>query len=130
MERVLFKDRYPVFKQALEKGECRFGTVDAIVAYLKERIETHPVATYIATFDHYAHTSSLPEGEIDEEIVSAKNIIFCFGKELATPDVLAVRPRSIGVCELKDRFVVVTMEAPNPQANDAMRSWIESLGAG
>ncbi|WP_456402296.1 DUF6858 family protein [Hydrogenimonas sp.] len=130
MEKRLFKEIYPVYESVLEKGACRFDTVDGIVAYLKERIDTHPVATYIAVFDHYAHTSALAEGEIAEGIEGAKNIIFCFGKELGTPEVLAVRPRSIGICDLGDRFAISFMEAPNPQANEAMRSWVESLAKG
>ena len=71
------------------------------MAYLKNKIETHPIATYIGEFDHYAHTASLSEGKISEAIKNAKNIICCFGKVLPKPEVLAVRPRSIGVAMLQ-----------------------------
>ena len=127
MKQKVFKEKYPIFELILGKEETDCKTVDEIVEYFKEKIEAHPVATYIATFDHYAHTSGLADGSIDEKIQAAKNVVFCFGKELPTPEVMAVRPRSIGVSDLGDRFVVIFMEAPNPQANEAMETWTKGL---
>jgi hypothetical protein len=123
----VFKEKYPIFELIIDKEETTCKTVDDVVDYFKTKIEEHPVATYIVTFDHYAHTDSLADGNIDEKIKAAKNIVFCFGKELPTPEVLAVRPRSIGVSDLGDKFVVIFMEAPNPQVNDAMESWAKAL---
>ncbi len=40
---------------------------------------------------------------------------------------LALRPRSIGVLEDKDTFVVSFMDAPNTQAHEAMTTWVKSL---
>jgi hypothetical protein len=40
---------------------------------------------------------------------------------------MAVRPRSIGVCELEDSFVVNFMEAPNDTANKTMEELVKSL---
>lgn len=60
---------------------------------------------------------------ISDDIKDAKNILFCFGKELPSPLVLSVRPRSIGVVELANSFVITFLEAPNPAANEAMESW-------
>jgi len=127
MTQKVFKEKYPIFELIIPKEETTCQSVDEIIAHFRERIEAHPVATYIGIFDHYAHTASLAEGEIAESIKAAKNIIFCFGKELPTPEVMAVRPRSIGVSDLGDRFVVIFMEAPNPQANEAMESWSKAL---
>jgi uncharacterized protein YifN (PemK superfamily) len=127
MKQKIFKEKYPIFELIIPKSETTFADADEIIAHFKAKIDAHPVAVYIATFDHYAHTSSLKEGEINPEIIAAKNIVFCFGKELPTPEVMAVRPRSIGVSEMKDRFVVIFMEAPNPVANDAMESWAKAL---
>ena len=78
-------------------------------------------------FDHYSHTSSLPEGEIAPEIKDAKNLVFCFGIKLPGPQVMAVRPRSIGVTELEDKFIVNFMEAPMPIANTTMEAWAKSI---
>lgn len=60
-------------------------------------------------------------------IIKRKVIVFCFGKELPTPEVLAVRPRSIGVCELEDKFVLNFLEAPNDMANKTMEEFIKSI---
>jgi hypothetical protein len=40
---------------------------------------------------------------------------------------LAVRPRSIGLAELPDRFVISFLEAPMPEANRKMTEWVLSL---
>ena len=127
MTQKIFKEKYPIFELIVNKKETNYQNVDEIIAHFKEQIDAHPVATYIATFDHYAHTTSLAGGQVGEGIEAAKNIVFCFGKELPTPEVMAVRPRSIGVSDMGDRFVIIFMEAPNPQANEAMESWAKAL---
>ena len=127
MTQKVFKEKYPIFELIIEKSETDCETVDDVIDYFKAKIDAHPVATYIATFDHYAHTSALPEHQISDEIKAAKNIVFCFGKELPTPEVMAVRPRSIGVSDMGDRFVIIFMEAPNPVANEAMENWTKAL---
>ncbi len=127
MKQSLFQEKYPVFTLELDKSETRFASVDEIIAYFKEKIESHPVARFIAVFDHYTHTKSLPNGDVAEGIVDAKHIIFCFGIALPNPGVMAVRPRSIGVTETKSGFVVNFMEAPMPPANQAMEAWAKSL---
>ena len=124
---MTIKDTYPIQAAEIGKDEARFGDTDAIIAYLKEMIEAHPVATYIATFDHYTHTKNLPEHKMDSEIADVKLIVFCFGKELPIPEMAAVRPRSIAVVEKADAFVVSFMDAPNPQAHDAMISWVQGI---
>ncbi|WP_456381255.1 DUF6858 family protein [Hydrogenimonas sp.] len=127
MTQKVFKEKYPIFELFIDKNETTCKTVDDVIAYFKEKIDAHPVAVYITTFDHYAHTTSLPEGNVNENIKAAKNIVFCFGKELPTPEVMAVRPRSIGVSDMGDKFVVIFMEAPNPQANEEMEAWSKAL---
>lgn len=127
MQELLFKDEYPIFTMTLKKSKTSFRSVGKILDSLQSKIESHPVATYIGLFDHYKHTSSLEDGEIASEIIDAQNILFCFGKELLVPEVLAVRPRSIGIAERKDDFVLSFLKAPNPAANEAMTAWINSL---
>jgi len=129
MKQITLMEKYPLFTLELAKNETERKSVDEILDYLKAKIEAHPVATYIATFDHYAHTTSLADGHVGEGIEAAKNIVFCFGKELPKPEVLGVRPRSIGVADLGDRFVISFLEAPNPQANKAMEEWVLGLKA-
>jgi hypothetical protein len=111
----------------MEKGETDFASIDEIVDYLKQKIEAHKAAKLVAIFDHYAHTQSLPEGQISEDIVAAKNLVFCFGLTLPEPQALALRPRSIGVAETRSGYVITFMEAPMPVANLAMEEWAKSL---
>jgi len=127
MKQITVMEKYPVFTIEISKNETIYKNVDEILVYLKNKIEAHPIAAYIGEFDHYAHTANLAEGEISEAIKDAKNIICCFGKVLLKPEVLAVRPRSIGVAEMADSFVVSFLEAPNPDANAAMESWVKGI---
>jgi hypothetical protein len=128
MKQMMLMEKYPVSEMSIMKNETTFSTVDEVLDYLKAKIDAHPVAVYIATFDHYSHTKSLGEaGEIAEDILDAKNIICCFGKQLPKPTLLAVRPRAIGVVEMADKFVVSFLDAPNPQAQEFMISWVESI---
>jgi len=126
MKQKTFKDKYHIFEIEFSKDELKFKNVNEILAALKDKIDAHPVIAYISTFDQFSQTKRV-DGVIREDIKDAKNIIFCFGKEIPTPEVLAVRPRAIGVCELEDMFVVNFLEAPNEQANVIMEEMIKSL---
>lgn len=127
LEQFKLMDKFPVFKHEVSKEDTTFTTVDEVLDFLNSKIEEHPVAGYIATFDHYAHTENAQGGEIAEGIRDAKNLIFCFGKLLPKPDVMSVRPRSFGVAELEDRFVLSFMEAPNDAATESMKQWAEAV---
>ncbi len=128
MKQSMVMEKYPISEMDIMKSETTFSTVDEVIAYLKEKIDTHPVAAYIATFDHYTHTKNLGEaGEISADILDAKNIICCFGKQLPKPTLLAVRPRAIGVAEMEDKFVVSFIDAPNAQAHEFMVAWVKGI---
>ena len=127
MKQITVMEKYPVFTIEIAKNETTYKSVDEILSYLKEQIELHPIAIYIGEFDHYTHTKNLEVGEIAKEIKDAKNIICCFGKMLPKPEVLAVRPRSIGVVEMTESFVISFLEAPNPDANAAMEKWAKNI---
>ena len=127
MQELLFKNEYPIFSMTLKKNETSYTSVQAILDNLQSKIEAHPVATYIGLFNHYEHTSCLESGEVSTDIIDAQNILFCFGKELLVPEVLAVRPRSIGIAERNSDFVLSFLKAPNPVANEAMVKWVEAL---
>lgn len=127
MKQTMLQEKYPVYTLELTKSETKHKDCDEIIAFLKARVDEHKVACYIAEFDHYAHTSTLEEGEIQEGIIAAKNIVFCFGIKLPKPEMMAVRPRSIGVVEYEDRFVISFLEAPMPIANQAMESWAKAI---
>ena len=127
MKEIILFEKYPVFTFEIARTETSYKNIDEVFAYLKSKIDAHPIATYIGEFDHYAHTAGLEEGKIAPEIKNAKNLLCCFGKVLPKPEVLAVRPRSIGVAEMEECFVVSFLEAPNPDANAAMQKWVEGI---
>ncbi len=126
MKQTTFKDKYPVWTLELEKNEFKQKNVSEILDYFKQKIESHPIAVYIATFDHYSHTKGIG-GAINPDIKDMKNIIFCFGPEIPNTKVGAVRPRSIAVCELDTKFIIEFMEAPAEKAHKTMEDWAKSL---
>jgi hypothetical protein len=127
LEKTNFMDKYPVHSLIISKDETSFQTVDAVLEHLKALIVAHPIATFITTFDHFSHTNSIEDSVIHETIKDAKNLIFCFGKQIPSAKMLAVRPRSIGVTELEDSFSIDTLEAPNEQLHEVLVKWIHSV---
>lgn len=127
MEKVILADKYPVFKTKIDKSTASLKSIDEILKFLKSKIDSSEVATFIAIFDHYNHTNSLTNKEIAKDILDAKNIIFCYGIKLPNPEILSLRPRSIGVCETKTDFVISFLEAPMEFANTQMREWIKEI---
>jgi len=127
MKQSLLHERYPLFVLRLERSEIRVQTIDGICDYFRDCIQRHRCGQFIAVFDHYAHTCELPDSEVASEILAAKNVLFCFGLTLPSPEILGLRPRSIGVTELADQFVISFMEAPMPLANAAMEDWALGL---
>ena len=126
MEKTIFMEKYPVYTLEVSKDETTYSSVNEIIQYFKTLVDAHKVATFIATFNHYANTSSLG-GEINDTIKDAQNIIFCFGKAIPNTKILAARPRSIGVCELQNSFIIEFLEAPKEELNNVMEKWAKSL---
>lgn len=127
MQQSLTREEFSLFSLEIEKSETDLKSVTEIIDHFKQLIEADPAAQFIATFDHYSHTAQLPSGQISEEIKAAYNILFCFGFALPAPEVMAVRPRSIGIVELPTHFFITFMEAPMPVANTAMENWAKSI---
>ncbi len=127
MKQTIFKDKYPVWTLELEKNEVELKDINSIVEYFKEKIINHPIAKFIAIFDHMDHTKSLKDAQINPEIKDIKNVIFCFGKEIPNTKVAAVRPRSIAICELEDKWVIEFLEAPNETLHNVMEQWSKDL---
>jgi len=126
MEKTVFMDKYPIHSLTLQKEKLRYKSMAQLVEYFKEKITTHPVAHFIAIFDHYTHTKAL-DGEILDGLKDVKNIVFCFGSAIPSTKMVAVRPRSIGICEFEDRFVIEFMEAPKEELHAVMKTWAKSL---
>ena len=127
MIQTILKETIPLYLMEIERSECAFTSMDDIVGYFKGQIENNEIASLIGIFDHYAHTSALPEGQVAKNIRAAVNVIFCFGLTLPDPAQLANRPRSIGICETNESFIISFMEAPMPVANALIEAWTKSL---
>lgn len=126
MKKTIFMDKYPVYTLEISKNETGLKNVDEILDYYKDKVDAHPIAAFISIFDHFSHTQALG-GEINPEIKDAKNIVFCFGAALPNTKILAARPRSIGVAELEDSFVVEFIEAPKEELHDVMEAWTKAI---
>lgn len=126
MKKTLFMDKYPIHSLTLYKEKLQYKSMTQLVEYFKEKITTHPVAHFIAIFDHYAYTKALG-GEIMEGLKDVQNVVFCFGSAIPSTSMVAVRPRSIGICEFEDRFVIEFMEAPKEELHTVMQAWVKAL---
>lgn len=126
MKQTLLQEKYPIFVAEIAKAETTFQTMEALIDYYKGKIAENPKVHFIGVFDHYAHTAKIG-GEIVAGLSAAVDIIFCFGFALPSPQMLAVRPRSIGIADMGDKFVISFMEAPMQPANQAMEAWTLAL---
>ena len=126
MKKILLQEVYPIFVAEIGKDETTLGTMDAVVEYYKGKIAENPKVHFIGVFDHHAHTTRIG-GPIAEGMAAAVDIVFCFGFAIPSAEMLAVRPRSIGIADMGDKFVVSYMEAPMQPANQAMEAWTLGL---
>ena len=127
MKQVLLQEKFPIFKLEVDKTETPFKSSQELVDHFKKLIDEHKVTRYIGEFDHYSHTKGLEGGEIAEGIIDARNVVFCFGTKLPKAEMLAVRPRSIGIAETETGFTISFMEAPMALANDTMEIWVKGV---
>ncbi len=127
MTQKTFMEKYPIWTLKVDWSETECNDINEVCKYFMDRVEEHPKAAFIALFDHYSHTKNLPDGEIAPEIKDAKNVVFCFGPKIANAEMLAVRPRSIGVVDFGESFEVVFLEAPMEPINKIMEGWAKGL---
>ncbi len=126
MDLKVLNNAYKVYTKEILKSKAKYLSQQEIENYLIAAIKKHPVATYITTFDHYAHTKSLG-GIIPPDIKAATNVLCCFGMAIPSAIFVGVKPMSIAVVEKEDRFICSFEEAPAPSAQKAMEEWIENL---
>ena len=127
MEKINYKDIYPVYVKEILKDELKINSVNEICHFFIDKINAHSFAKNLGVFDHYAHTKEIEGGEMAENIKDAQNVLFCFGKKLPDPKMLSVRPRSIGICETDTHFVISFIEAPNPALTEIMVLWVKEM---
>ena len=126
MKQALLQEKYPIFVTEIGKHETVYRSVDELAAYYQACIVDHPKAHFISVFDHYAHTRKI-DGPIVAGMTAAVEVVFCFGFAIPSPEMLAVRPRSIGIADMGETFVISFMEAPMPVANDTMTAWTRAV---
>ncbi len=126
MKQTLLQEKYPIFVAEISKTETTFKTVDALALYYQGKIAENQKVHFIGVFDHYAHTRKIG-GDIVAGLTAAVDVIFCFGFAIPNPQMLAVRPRSIGIADMGDKFVISFLEAPMQPANQAMEAWTLAL---
>lgn len=127
MKQVLLQEKFPIFKLEIDKSETEVNSAQDLVNHFKQIIDEHNVTRFIGEFDHYSHTKGLEGGKIANNIIDARNVVFCFGSKLPKAEMLAVRPRSIGIAETKTGFMILFMEAPMALANDTMEAWVKGV---
>ncbi len=126
MQKTIFKEKYTVWRLELKKSEIKQIDILEIINYFKDKIENHAFAEYITIFDHYKHIKSI-NGTIIPEVLDMQNIIFCFGPDILDTRIAAIRPRSIGICQLSDSYIIEFMQAPSDKANNTMIEWVKQL---
>ena len=127
MNRTVLADMYLVHTQEINKTNTTYTSVQEIETFLKAQMEAHPIATYISTFDHYAHTNNLEGGMIPGDIKASINVMCCFGMAIPSAIFMAVKPMAIAVVETTNSFVLSFIEAPAPSAQQAMESWVVAI---
>lgn len=118
---------YPIFKIEIKKTDTEFNTMEKMCDEITRIIKSDPKLTWLCDFDHYAHTIDVVKGPVDEKIKAARCLVFCFGISIPNPLVLAARPRSIGVCDMGDSFIISFLAAPREGTNETMVAWIDGL---
>lgn len=126
MTKSILLDKYPIYSIEIAKNNITKDSMENIVEFFKEKISSHPIAKFIALFDHYEHTTSI-NGEINPTIKAAQNLIFCFGAAIPNTKILAARPRSIAIAELENSFIIEFMQAPIDPLQITMESWVKEL---
>ncbi len=128
MEKMILKDLYPIMKTQWLKSELKEDVkLDDIINAFVEKISQK--AKLIDIFDHYTWSKQTnPNANIYEGIIAAKNIVFCGWVDIAIPEMLAIKPRSIWFAEFEDKFFITMLQVPNPEKVkefEKMINWIK-----
>ena len=51
MKQLMFNEKYPIFTIEILKSETKFNNINEIFEFLKQKIDAHPIATFISIFD-------------------------------------------------------------------------------
>lgn len=118
---------YPIFKTEIMKTDTEFNTMEKMCDEITRIIKSDPKLTWLCDFDHMKHTIDVVKGPVREDIKAARCLVFCFGISIPNPLVLAARPRSFGVVDVGDKFIISFLAAPREGTNETMTAWIDGL---
>ena len=118
------KDRVRVIEVAREDALCvaAWHAMDLLC----ERARLHRRVVAMLVVDRYSH-SYRAGAWIDPRIRDARELLLRFETGLPDPATLACEPHSIGVAELRDRFVLSTTVSRHTWINEAVGSWLHGL---
>jgi len=126
MQRSVSHEKLAICTVEVAKSETRLRSLDEIVDYLRACIEAEPLARSSPSSTLRAHALAA-ERRHRRGHPRRQEPGVLLRHHAAGPAGPGARPRSIGVCELDDRFVLTFAEAPMPVANLAMERWALSV---
>ena len=126
MLKSIFKEKFSINSLEINKNETTFASAAEISTFFEDKINNHPVAKYISTFDNFEHTSNL-NGPIKDGIKAALVVIFCFGKAIPSIKIMSIRPRSFGITELENSFSIDFEDAPSDEMTEIMINWTKEI---
>ena len=127
MKQVQMLDKFPVYTMDILKTETLYKTADEILEALISKIESHPTGSIISIFDHYGHVDAQKDSVIDSSILDSKSIIFCLASAIPNAMIGALRPRTIAINELEDKYVLNFLEAPMEGPTKIMQEWVTGI---
>lgn len=106
MKKLLLQEKLPIFVMEVDKSETELKPAQKVTNYFIQLIVDHKVSRLIGEFDYYRHPKGIAGGEMADNIIDTRNIVFCFGIKLSSAEVLAMRLRSIGIAETETGFIL------------------------
>ena len=126
MQQKIINEKFPVYYQEIMKGSTPYRNIAEIIDALKAGLAKNPSSQIIAVFDLHDHVQKRG-GKIADSIFGAQTLLFCVANAIPHADIVALRPRSIGVTEFADRFVLNFLEAPAQAVTDAMLALVDAV---
>jgi len=126
MQQKIINEKFPVYYQEIMKESTPYRNITEIIDALKAGLAKNPSSQIIAVFDLHDHVQKRG-GKIADGIFGAQTLLFCVANSIPHADIVALRPRSIGVTEFADRFVLNFLEAPAQPVTDTMLALVDAV---
>ncbi len=126
MLQKVINEKFPIYYQEILKEKTTYRNIPEIIDALKAALAKNPSSQVIAVFDLHDHVQKRG-GKIADDILGAQTLVFCVANAIPYADIVALRPRSIGVTEFTDRFVLNFLEAPAQPVTDTMLALVGAI---